>query len=67
MSGHRPWREIQERRRSGAAGPHGKKSPDRYNEERGAVEQEAKDSGDEDLREQLAHPEDKVQGDVETG
>ena len=51
MSGHRPWREVrevQERKRSGAAGPHGKKSPDRYNEEREAKEQETEDSGEGD-------------------
>lgn len=45
MTGHRPFREISERRRSGAAGPHGPKSPDRANNERKAVEQEEKDEG----------------------
>lgn len=45
MKSRRPEeiRAIQERRKSGASGPHGRKTPDRYNTERTAVERDIMD------------------------
>lgn len=39
-------RRLSELRRSGAAGPHGKKTPDRHNTEREAVDQAIADEVD---------------------